>query len=137
MRNKRRLFLAHAMIVLFFFGMLSFGQEDLAREEAELFKKYKSLNKNYEKGKMHFAREDYKKAKKEFEKILKNLPNHADAIFFLSQIFYKEGNLEDALSYVQNAKANYEFTAKMKIEMTNKIIKTNMQLLEEALRLLQ
>jgi len=107
--------------------MLSFGQEDLAREEMELFKKYKSLNKNYEKGKMYFARKDYKKAKKEFEKILEKLPEHADALFFLSQILYKEGNLDEALSYVQNAKANYEFSAKMKIEMA----KLSKQKLEE------
>jgi tetratricopeptide (TPR) repeat protein len=97
--------------------MLGFGQENLAREETELFKKYKSLNKNYEKGKMYFAREDYKKAKKEFEKILGKLPEHADAHFFLSQILYREGSLEEALSHMEKAKANYEFSAKMKIKM--------------------
>jgi tetratricopeptide (TPR) repeat protein len=96
---------------------LSFGQEDLAREETELFKKYQSLNKNYEKGKMYFAREDYKKAKKEFEKILEKLPEHADAHFFLSQVLYKEGNLDGALNHMEKAKANYEYSAKMKIKM--------------------
>ncbi len=105
------------MIVVLFFGMLGFGQENLAREETELFIKYKSLNKNYEKGKMYFAREDYKKAKKEFEKILGKLPEHADAHFFLSQILYREGSLEEALSHMEKAKANYEFSAKMKIKM--------------------
>jgi Tfp pilus assembly protein PilF len=117
MRDKARLNLIHAVIIALFFGMLSFGQEDLAREEAELFKKYKSLNKNFEKGKMYFARKDYTKAKKEFTKILEKLPEHADAIFFLARIFYVEGNLDEALSYIQYAKDNYEFSAKMKIKM--------------------
>ncbi|MGD9345708.1 MAG: tetratricopeptide repeat protein [Candidatus Aminicenantes bacterium] len=126
MRKKYWLFLSHLVITVFFFGLLSFGQEDLASQETELFKKYKSLNKNYEKGKMYYAREDYKKAKKEFTKILEKLPEHADALFFLSQISYKEGNLDDALKYVQNAKTNYEFTAKMKIEMA-KLSKQNLE----------
>jgi tetratricopeptide (TPR) repeat protein len=127
MRDKGPYVFLSALTVMLCFGMLSFGQEGLAREETELFKKYKSLNKNYEKGKMYFAREDYKKAKKEFTKILKELPEHADALFFMSQVFYKEGNLDEALSYVQNAKDNYEFTAKMKIEME----KVSRQKLEE------
>ena len=127
MRKKHPIFFVHVLIVMLFLGMVSFGQEDLTGQETELFKKYKSLNKNYEKGKMYFTREDYNKAKKEFEKIVKNLPEHADAIFFLSQIFYKEGNLDDALSYIEDAKANYEFTAKMKIEMA----KLSRQKLEE------
>ena len=117
MGNKGRYSLIGALIVMLFSGMIGFGQEDIAREETELFKKYKSLNKNYEKGKMYFANEDYKKAKTEFAKILKKLPEHADALFFMSQVFYKEGNLDEALRYVQSAKDNYEFTARMKIEM--------------------
>jgi len=117
MRDKSRLFLIHVVIVVLFFGMLSFGQEDLEREEVELFKKYQSLNKDYEKGKMYFIREDYKKAKKEFEKILEKLPEHADAHFFLSQVLYKEGDLEEALNHVEKAKANYEYSAVMKIKM--------------------
>jgi stress-induced-phosphoprotein 1 len=44
----------------------------------------------------------------------------------MSQIFYREGNLESALSYIENAKANYEFTAKMKIEMA-KVGKENLE----------
>jgi tetratricopeptide (TPR) repeat protein len=127
MRNKGPYVFLSALTVMLCFGMLSFGQEGLAREETELFKKYKSLNKNYEKGKMYFAREDYKKAKKEFTKILKELPEHADALFFMSQVFYKEGDLKDALDYVQKAKDNYAFTARMKIEME----KVSRQKLEE------
>jgi tetratricopeptide (TPR) repeat protein len=117
MRERGPLFLIHTAIFVIFFGALSFGQENLAREETELFKKYQSLNKNYEKGKMHFAREDYKKAKKEFEKILGKLPEHADAHFFLSQVLYREGSLEEALSHMEKAKTNYEFSAKMKLKM--------------------
>ena len=117
MRDKSRLFLIHIVIAVFFFGMLSFGQEDLAREEAELFKKYQSLNKNYEKGKMYFVRQDYKKAKTEFEKILGKLPEHADAHFFLSQVLYREGDLNGALNHVEKARANYEYSARMKIKM--------------------
>ncbi len=126
MGDKNRLFIISAALVLFFLGLLSFGQEDLGREETELFKKYKTLDKNYEKGKMYFAREDYKKAKKEFTRILDELPEHADALFFLSQIFYKEGNLDEALRYIESAKDNYEFTAKMKIEMA-KLSKQNLE----------
>jgi tetratricopeptide (TPR) repeat protein len=127
MENKSCCLLFSVVTVLFFSGMLSFGQEDFGREEAELFKKYKSLDKNYEKGKMYFAREDYKKAKKEFESILKKLPEHADAHYFLSQVLYKEGNLEEALRHVEKAKDNHKFSIKMKI----KLVQVSKQKLEE------
>ncbi len=105
------------LIFVFVLGVLSFGQEDMTRDEMELFKKYQSLDKNFEKGKLFFAREDYKKARKEFEQILEKLPEHADAHFFLSQIFYREGDLEKALDHVRSAKENYKFSVKMKIRM--------------------
>jgi len=117
MRERGRFLLLNTLIIVFFFGILSVGQEDLTLDETELFKKYYSLNKNFEKGKRHFAREDYKKARKEFEKLLTQMPEHADARFFLSQIDYKEGDVEKALSHIQIAKEYYKFSAKMKMKL--------------------
>jgi tetratricopeptide (TPR) repeat protein len=117
MRETGRFSLINTLIFIFFFGTFIFGQENLKSDETELFKKYYSLNKNFEKGKIHFAREDYKKARKEFEKILKQIPEHADARFFLSQIDYKEGDVEKALSHIQIAKEHYEFSAKIKMKL--------------------
>jgi tetratricopeptide (TPR) repeat protein len=117
MREKGRFILINTLIFVFLFGSLIFGQEDLTPDETELFKKYYALNKNFEKGKRHFAREDYKKARKEFEKLLIRMPEHADARFFLAQIDYKEGDVEKALSHIQMAREHYKFSAKMKMKM--------------------
>lgn len=117
MRGGNPIFLIPMVIALLVLGEASFGQENPAREEIELLKKYQSLDKNFEKGKMFFVREDYTKAEKEFEKILETLPEHADAHFFLSQIFYREGDLEKAVEHVQKAKENYMLSAKMKVKM--------------------
>jgi pentatricopeptide repeat protein len=117
MRGRNPIFLTHMVIFVFVLGALTFGQENMTPDEMELFKKYQSLDKNFVKGKMFFAREDYKKASKEFEQILEKLPEHADAHFFLSQIFYREGNLENAMDHVRKAKEYYKFSAKMKVKM--------------------
>ena len=117
MRERGRFFLLNTLIFVFFFGILSVGQEDRTLDEIELFKKYYSLNKNFEKGKKHFAQEDYKKARKEFEKLLTQMPEHADARFFLSQIEYKEGDFEKALNHIQIAKEYYKFSVKMKMKI--------------------
>lgn len=112
---------ALSIIMAAFFCVLlsgwSFAQEDFTREERMLFQRYQSASKRFEKGKDEFGKGKIDKAENEFNECLKIMPEHADAYFMLSQISYKRGDLEKALTQMETAKENYHFIVKMKMNM--------------------
>ncbi len=95
----------------------SFGQEDYTREEKQLFQRYQSASKRFEKGKDEFGKGKIDKAENDFNECLKIMPEHADAYFMLAQISYKRGDLEKALSQMETAEENYHVIVKMKMNM--------------------
>jgi len=112
---------AGTFIVLFVFifmlgALFCFGQKDYTREEKLLFQRFKIANKYFEDGKKYFLKEEYKKAEKELEKCLEKMPEHSGACYFLSQIYDKKGNLDQALEQIEKAKENF---AKMSGIKTN------------------
>ena len=126
MKERGKTVVVHCVICAFFVGILSFGQEDFSKEERRLFQKFQSLNKNFEKAVVYYNKGDIRKSKKAFEKILEQMPKHADARFYMGQIAYKEGDMETALSLIVKAKEDYAFVTKMKVGMA--------QMLEPKLR---
>jgi len=93
------------------------AQEDYSRSEKLVYEKFRAVNKSFEKGKKFHAAGNLVKARKEFQDVVERMSEHADAYFFLSQISYKEGKIDEALEEIQKAKDNYRFIAKMKINM--------------------
>ena len=126
MRERSKIVVVRCVICAFFVGILSFGQEDFNKEERLLFQKFQSLNKNFEKAVIYYNKGDVRKSKKEFEKILEQMPQYADARFYMGQIAYKEGDMKTALSLIVKAKEDYAFVTKMKVGMV--------QMLEPKLR---
>jgi len=92
---------------------LSFGQRDFHMVEKKLVEKFKMADAKFQKGKDLFVKEKYAKAETELKKCLEIMPEHAEAYFFLSQIDYKKGNLEQALANIEKAKNNYEFIGQL------------------------
>ena len=117
MRDKKKY---HNIILIVAILLLSFNfslaQKYSYKEEQEFFKKFKFANTYFEEGKNHFLNGNYKKAEKEFKKCVKKMPEYADAYFFLSQIYYKKGNFQQALKYMENAKANFKFMVKIRTD---------------------
>jgi len=126
MRERSKIVVVRCVICAFFVGILSFGQEDFTKEERLLFQRFQSLNKNFEKAVVYYNKGDVRKSKKEFEKILEQMPQYADARFYMGQIAYKEGDMKTALSLIVKAKEDYAFVTKMKVGMV--------QMLEPKLR---
>lgn len=113
--NKIYLIISFIISILFFGNVLSFGQEDYTRQEKKLFQNFLAANKIFKKGQSYFLEGKLKKSEKELQKCLKKMPEHADASFFLSQIYYRRGDYEKSLEQILKAKENYKFLAKMKI----------------------
>jgi len=110
-----------AVVLIVSFCMLpsvfSWAQEDYSRSEKLVYEKYRAVNKSFEKGKKFYEGGNLVKARKEFQVVVERMAEHADAYFFLSQISYKEGKIDESLEEIQQAKDNYKFIIKMKINM--------------------
>jgi pentatricopeptide repeat protein len=111
MRKKESVLILVVLFVLM--GTISsFGQRDFLMEERKLVEKFKFADKHFAKGKEYFIKGNTAKAEKELGKCLEIMPEHADALYFLSQIDYKKGNFDQALEKIEKAKANFDFIAK-------------------------
>jgi len=116
MRKGKLFFIIYFFVFISYFGnVLSYAQEDYTRKEKELFQRFLAANKIFEKGQGYFLEGKLKESEKELKECLKKMPEHADAYFYLAQIFYKYRDYEQALDYIMKAKANYKILTKMKI----------------------
>jgi len=116
-RSRQVLTVLSLVVFLFCLCGSSLAQEDFTREEYKLFQKYQAANKRFEEGKKEFGKGKLDKAEKEFNECLNIMPEHADSYFMLAQIAYKNGDLELAKSRMEQAKENYHFIVKMKMNM--------------------
>jgi len=110
-------FVTTALVCLLLASLTGWAQEDYSRSEKLIYETYRAVNKSFEKGKDFYENGNLVKARKEFQDVVERMAEHADAYFFLSQISYKEGKIDEALEEIQQAKDNYKFIAKMKINM--------------------
>jgi len=78
------------------------------QQEKSLFGQFMSANRNFEQGKKYFYKNKIKQAEKDLKKCLEKYPEHADAFFYLSQIYYKKGRLQEALRCIENAENNLD-----------------------------
>jgi len=116
---KSKICVVVALIVSFVMisGVFGWAQEDFSRSEKLMYEQYRAVNKSFEKGKKFYEGGNLVKARKEFQDVVERMAEHADAYFFLSQISYKEGKIDEALEDIQQAKDNYKVIAKMKTNM--------------------
>lgn len=113
MKNRMLLLLTFAFSFILLAADWSFGQRDFNMAERKLVDKFKMADAKFQKGKGLFVKEKYEKAEMELRACLEIMPEHADALFFLSQIDYKKGDFEQALADIEKAKSNYEFIGRL------------------------
>ncbi len=88
-----------------------FSLQPPSRGDSDLFKEYRSAEKYLQKGINSLEKGDLKNAEEQFLKCLEKFPPYAEADFFLSQISYQKGDLENALIRIEKAKQNSEIMA--------------------------
>jgi len=93
-------------------------------QDKEIYKKFKVAHEFFLKGKEYFSKNKYKKAQKEFKKCIEKMPEYADALFYLSKIYYKEGKFSIALEYIEKAKCNFKYMNRFKLYLfKNQLLK--------------
>lgn len=113
MKNRTSLLLTFSFVFLLLAADWGFGQRDFHMTERKLVDKFKMADAKFQKGKGLFIKEKYEKAEAELRACLEVMPEHADALFFLSQIDYKKGDFEQALADIEKAKSNYELIGQL------------------------
>lgn len=106
--NRSRFSVFIIILILFFWTNFNFSKENVIKEQNKLIKDLKSANKFFEKGKKQFYKKSYKKAENNFKKCIEIFSNHSNAYFYLSKIYYHNGNLQGALDYIVKAKSTYK-----------------------------
>lgn len=109
----RKRFIYTIVIILLVGTKFSFGQKGFYMDEKKIIQKYKMSTQYFEKGKSLFKKEKFKKAEKAFQECIKIFPQHNEAHFLLSHIYYKNKDLNNALHHIEKAKEYFKFTIKM------------------------
>ena len=99
--------------ILFTASGFIFGQFDFNVDEEGFIHKYKLANDQFKKCSKYLLKENYAKAEKGLRKCLEIMPQHVNSHFYLSQLLYRKGELEAALSHIEQAKTYYQSAARM------------------------
>jgi tetratricopeptide (TPR) repeat protein len=85
----------------------TFGQKTIETEEKNIIQKFRVADVKFQKGRENFNKGKYDKAGQEFQDCLKVMPQHSEALFYLSQIEHNRGDFDQALTDIEKAKANF------------------------------
>ncbi|MCP5109118.1 MAG: tetratricopeptide repeat protein [bacterium] len=78
----------------------------------------------FEKGKVFFLKKKWTKAMNGFQQCLESYPKYSQADYFLSQIYYNQGDYIKAQEHIDKAKANYSTMANLLIASQQKYMET-------------
>lgn len=116
-KRKYWVLLFTAVFILFTASGFIFGQSDFEKDEEGFIRKYKLANDQFKKCSKYLLKENYAKAEKGLRKCLEIMPQHVNSHFYLSQLLYRKGELEAALSHIEQAKTCYQSAARMIISI--------------------
>jgi tetratricopeptide (TPR) repeat protein len=92
----------------------AWAQKGFGLTEKEFVDKWKRANPNFIKAKENFFKKRYEKAGEQLKVCLDILPEHADAHYFLAQVNLQKGDLPQALSEIEQAKASFTVISKFR-----------------------
>jgi len=101
------------ILFLFIFVYSILALEPLLGDDSDFIKEYRSAEKYLKKGIDSFREGNLRKAEKQLLECLEKFPQHAEAHFFLSQIFYQKGDLANALIRIEKAENDSEAMAEI------------------------
>jgi tetratricopeptide (TPR) repeat protein len=110
---------------LFFFSGIMSAQEQV-KDDVEALNSFKKSEIHFEKGEQLLKKEKDTKAEKSLKKCIEIFPQHAQAHYYLSKIFYKKNNLQEALTYISKARQYYKVYVMMnRLEKQKKLEELN------------
>jgi tetratricopeptide (TPR) repeat protein len=99
-----------AVLIFLFLGgarVLRSQDQSLDSKDTEILQKYKTVNREFLKGRELVVKQKYDQAQPILLKVLDRMPEHPEASYLLAQIYYKEGDFEKGLASIQNAETHF------------------------------
>jgi tetratricopeptide (TPR) repeat protein len=87
--------------------------QSLDSKDTEILQKYKTVNREFLKGRELVVKQKYDQARQILLKVLDRMPEHPEASYLLAQIYYKEGDFENALVSIQNAETHFSLVQRI------------------------
>jgi hydroxyacylglutathione hydrolase len=128
---KSRLLVIIALVVLIPAGQPLLGGQDMSTEKS--WQRLKSAEPHFTQGLMQFRQNRYEAAIASFQRCLREMPRHADAQYYLANLFYIRGDYQSALVQMEQALANIQFMRQLddqRVKMKNRTIDSYQQMLE-------
>jgi tetratricopeptide (TPR) repeat protein len=111
-KTMRQLSTAVAVIFLAtLIGPLLSGRS-MDEKDRLLFQKYKMTRPDLIKGEKQLKKKQYDKAEETFLKVLKKMPENAQASFFLAETYYEKDDYEKGLAAIVEAEKNFPLIQK-------------------------
>jgi pentatricopeptide repeat protein len=110
MRQRISVFIILSFATLLWTAHSVLAQKGPGLTEKEFAPNWERANSLFLKGKDHFGKRELDKAKAQFKACLEVVPEHADALFFLAQVGYLQGDFAQALADIQKAEAGHAMT---------------------------
>ena len=128
---KSRLLVIIALVVLISAGQPLLGGQDMSMEKS--WQQLKSAEPHFTQGLMQFRQNRYEAAIASFQRCLREMPRHADAQYYLANLFYIRGDYQSALVQMEQALANIQFMQQLddqRVKMKNRTIDSYQHMLE-------
>jgi pentatricopeptide repeat protein len=132
-----------AVLIFLFLGgarVLRSQDQSLDSKDTEILQKYKTVNREFLKGRELVVKEKYDQARQILLKVLDRLPEHPEASYLLAQIYYKEGDFEKGLASIQNAETHFSSVQRILFKQQLKLgdqYSSNKQELTQEIQVLQ
>jgi tetratricopeptide (TPR) repeat protein len=118
LKNQKPAIFALLVIVIFIFSGVLVGYEyrETISIRKDIIRKYQSADKYFQRAKSKFHKGNYTKAEKDLNKCINIFPMHANGEYYLSLIFFKKNDYNQALNHIEKAKTNILYLNKLSIQ---------------------
>jgi len=107
LKNQKSVIYFLVAMIFIFSGVLSgFEYRKITSIRKDLIRKYQAADKCFKRAKSKFHKGNYTKAEKDLTKCINIFPIHANGEYYLSLIYYKKNDYNQALNHIEKAKAN-------------------------------
>jgi tetratricopeptide (TPR) repeat protein len=130
------------LIFLFLGGAMALLSQDQTLDsiDNEILQKYKTVNRDFLKGRELVVKQKYDQARQILLKVLDRMPEHPEASYLLAQIYYKEGDFEKGLTTIQNAETHFSSVQRILFKQQLKLgdqYSSNKQEINQEIQVLQ
>jgi tetratricopeptide (TPR) repeat protein len=123
------------MAVLFLTGVIVpvLSGQQMDEKGRQVMEGFRATRADLQKGEEQFNKKQYEKAEETLLKVLRQMPENAEASYYLAETYYQKGEFEKGLEVIVDAEKNYPFIGRMlaRRRMSSQVSPEQQKLMEE------